>query len=87
MALAHADTILSWFENVPRKEIPPQWMWSLPGIKPDDDDPYPPIFGDPLAQWWEDVEQRRKDRASGHGSDDDDEDAGPMLVNRGVPRR
>jgi hypothetical protein len=25
----HANTVLSWFENRPSKDVPPRWMWHL----------------------------------------------------------
>jgi hypothetical protein len=28
-AISHALKILSWHENLPSDEIPPEWMWSL----------------------------------------------------------
>ena len=29
-AIAHAKTIIGWYENLMEGEIPPEWMWHLP---------------------------------------------------------
>jgi hypothetical protein len=28
-AVEHAHSILNWQENLPDKDVPPQWMWHL----------------------------------------------------------
>jgi hypothetical protein len=29
MAISHATSVLSWFENLSTEEMPPQWMWPI----------------------------------------------------------
>lgn len=50
MAVAHADTVLHWRENLMSEEMPPEWMWPFP---------------DELNKWFEQVEFDREARAKG----------------------
>jgi hypothetical protein len=45
VAISHASMVLSWYENLMKHEIPPQWMW---------------IFADELEEWFEEVEAERR---------------------------
>lgn len=73
MAIEHALTILSWHENLPSKEVPPEHLWEDP---------------EGLEQWWKHVDAMRDDgvetqrgRGSSNDSDDgDDRDPGPQMV-------
>lgn len=67
-AIDHALTILSWHENLPREEIPPQYLWDDAGG---------------LDLWWKDVREKQRTgqdggpdrwRPDGDGDDDDDDD-------------
>jgi hypothetical protein len=29
-AIEHATTVLVWYENLPKEDMPPEWMWHLP---------------------------------------------------------
>lgn len=57
-AIEHSEIILSWYENLQAKEIPPPWMWP---------------FQDELDKWFEEIESIRKNE-SGSGSDETPED-------------
>lgn len=53
--------MLSWFENFPKEDTPPEHIWEDP---------------EGLEEWWDRVKERREIRASGGGrqgpiSDDD----------------
>lgn len=39
-AIAHANKILDWYENMISTDIPPEWMWS---------------FDEPLNEWFDDL--------------------------------
>ncbi len=55
MAFQHAIIVISWQDNLPKKELPPRWMWPFP---------------QELNTWFEEVEMiRDKDRASGEEGD------------------
>lgn len=41
----HASTISSWYENLPKDEVPPKWTWA---------------FDDLVSEWFEAVEKRRE---------------------------
>lgn len=57
MAIEHANTVLSWQENLSEEEMPPEWMWTL---------------DHELEEWFEHVAHDRKTRFGGGGSDDDE---------------
>jgi hypothetical protein len=63
-AIAHANRVIDWQENLTSEEMPPQWMWP---------------FEDDLEIWFEDVEQKRKERFGG-GSSSGDTDV-PLMKN------
>lgn len=75
MAIEHALQVLSWYENLPKDEVPPEHLWE-------------DVEG--LEQWWGDVEAKREDgvattRGRGSkGSDDDDPD--PAMVENDYAR-
>lgn len=65
-AIAHANMIIGWYENLMEDEIPPMWMWHLPdeldrhftdvranrkaGTQPTDDDIDGPVIENELAK-------------------------------------
>lgn len=46
MAIEHALIVLSWFENLPKEEQPPEYLWE---------------DSEGLEQWWKAVEDKRED--------------------------
>lgn len=56
-AIQHANTILTWHENLPEEEMPPEWMWPFP---------------DELEEHFAEVKWARKQKYNGSGGDDDD---------------
>lgn len=54
MAIEHAHRILDWQENLSHDEIPPSWMW---------------IFEDELEIWFDDVEEKRKEKYGDRSGD------------------
>lgn len=44
-AIAHAERILQWQDNLVAKEMPPRWMW---------------IFEESLSNWFEDLKSQRE---------------------------
>lgn len=60
VAIEHALTILNWFENLPKDEVPPEHIWE---------------DSEGLELWWKRVEAKRNDGVSSGSSDDDDEDS------------
>jgi hypothetical protein len=56
-SIAHALKVLSWYENLPKHEIPPEWMWHL---------------DHELEDWWQEVEYLREQKYSNGGSADDE---------------
>lgn len=62
-AIGHAQMILSWHENRPAKEIPPEWMWPFDGL---------------LEDWFNKVDEERKDKSSSSS----DDDSAPMMQNQ-----
>lgn len=55
-AMHHANTILSWQENLTKDEVPPPWMWPFP---------------EHLEEWFTEVEFMREQRYGGGESYDD----------------
>lgn len=45
LAVSHGLAIINWQENLPKEEIPPEWMW---------------CFDDELEQWFENVKAERE---------------------------
>jgi hypothetical protein len=64
-AIEHASRICDWQENYAQDEMPPVWMWP---------------FEDELEIWFEEVENKRKERFGTPGSSGD-EDGGDMMAN------
>lgn len=57
--------VLGWYENLPKEEIPPHWMWP---------------FDKELEAWFKRVDEKRKaGRGKPSGSDSSDE--APMVQN------
>lgn len=54
MAVEHASRICQWQENLVSEEMPPSWMWHL---------------DEELEIWFENVEEKRKERYGGDSSD------------------
>lgn len=48
MAIAHATTILGWFEHLSEEDMPPEWMWHI---------------GHELERHFDHVKERRKSGA------------------------
>jgi hypothetical protein len=65
MAIEHAHRILDWQDNLSSDEIPPSWMW---------------IFEEELEIWFQEVEEKRKEKYGGGGSDSSDTTV-PMMSN------
>lgn len=55
-AIEHASQIIDWQENLPKEDIPPEWMWP---------------FIDELEIWFEEVDNRRKESSGGSSSSGD----------------
>lgn len=53
-AFAHASTICSWFENLPKEEVPPQWIWP---------------FDDLVSEWFKTVEKAREKKFNNADND------------------
>lgn len=62
MAIEQALTILSWFENLTKDEIPPEYLWE---------------DSKGLELWWADVTEKRERRFGGGGSSNDGDDDDP----------
>ena len=45
-AIEHAMTVLNWYENLPKNEVPPRHLWA---------------DVDGLDLWWKKIEERRSD--------------------------
>lgn len=67
--------MISWYENLPEDEVPPEYLWEDPKG---------------LEMWWKTVEDKREDgqpsvsgRNSGSDSDDDD---GPGMAENDYAR-
>lgn len=75
MAIEQALLILSWYENLPEDEVPPEHLWE---------------DSEGLEMWWADVKAKREDgvptsRGRG-GNDDDDDDPAPGMVENDYAR-
>jgi hypothetical protein len=46
VAIEQALTVLSWYENLPKADVPPEYLWE-------------DVEG--LEQWWASVEEKRSD--------------------------
>jgi hypothetical protein len=57
-AIEHALTILNWFENLPKNEVPPKHVWADP---------------DGLELWWKKIEERRSEGLPARPESDDDD--------------
>ncbi len=51
--IGHAQTVISWQENLPSDEMPPEWMWP---------------FDKEIEAWFQEV-KRARDEKYGGGSD------------------
>lgn len=56
VAIEHGLTILNWFENLPKEEVPPAYLWADP---------------QGLDEWWLRLESKREARSNGHQIKDD----------------
>jgi hypothetical protein len=64
VAIEQAVTILSWYENLPKEEIPPEYLWE---------------DSEGLEMWWNSLDERREEKMGRYrqqGGDGGDEDAG-----------
>ena len=69
MAIEQGLTILGWFENLPKDEIPPEQIWE---------------DSEGLEEWWGSVTAKREDgmpTVSGRRDTDDDDDEPVMVQN------
>ncbi|KKL16022.1 hypothetical protein LCGC14_2499750 [marine sediment metagenome] len=66
-AVNHALMVLSWFENLPKDDVPPRNLW---------------WSGDMLDDWFEEVERRRKKKSSGKKSTYEAADEVPSMGNQ-----
>lgn len=56
-AIEHGLTILNWYENLPKNEVPPEHLWE---------------DSEGLDLWWKTVEAKREDGTSSAGSSEDE---------------
>ena len=63
--IEHANTVLDWYENFTKDEMPPQWMWHL---------------DHELEEWFKEV-TRLRDEKYGTSSRSDDREQVPMMEN------
>lgn len=73
IAIEQALNILSWYENLPKEDVPPEYLWE---------------DGEGLEMWWRTVEDRRNDgveTSRGH-TDHDQDDQAPKMVENDVAR-
>lgn len=57
MAIEQGLTILNWYENLPKHEVPPEHIWE---------------DAEGLDLWWKTVEAKREDGTSSAASSDDE---------------
>lgn len=57
VAIEHALTVINWYENLPKEEVPPEHLWA---------------DAEGLELWWKRVERNREDGTTGKDYDDDD---------------
>jgi 5,10-methenyltetrahydromethanopterin hydrogenase len=65
-AIQHADMVLGWFENLPKDETPPEWMWP---------------FSDEIKGWFEEVTWAREQKYGGGGDSYADMDSNEYAKN------
>jgi hypothetical protein len=65
-AIEHANSVLSWAENLAEDEIPPSWMWP---------------FSAELEAWFAKVDEKRKARHGGSGSTGSSSGSEDMVQN------
>lgn len=70
VAIEHALTILSWYENLPEDERPPEHIWE---------------DNEGLELWWKSVAAKQQDgmptsRGMDERSDRDDDDQSPRMA-------
>lgn len=70
-AVAHANRVLDWQENLFGDEMPPEWMWPL---------------DKEIVEWMERVTAKRKEKA-GKADDDDDVEGPMMSNELAAGRR
>ena len=69
VAIEQGLQILNWYENLPKEDVPPEYLWE---------------DAQGLEQWWESVEARREDgmpTQRGRGSSESDSDSDVMVEN------
>lgn len=73
VAIEHALNVLTWYENLPKDEVPPEYLWE---------------DGEGLELWWKSVEDKRDDgTATSRGRvDDDDSDQAPGMAENDYAR-
>jgi hypothetical protein len=59
VAIEQGLTVLNWYENLSKDEVPPEHLWEDP---------------EGLDEWWEQVEAKRDDGTATRGRYDDDGD-------------
>ena len=64
-AIQHASMILSWYENLPEREMPPEWTWPFP---------------DELEEHFVEIKFEREQRMSGNGGGNDGDQWAPNMM-------
>lgn len=57
VAIEHGMSVLNWYENLPKNEVPPRYLWA---------------DVDGLELWWKKIEERRSDGLPSMADSDDD---------------
>ena len=70
-AIEHALTILNWYENLPKKELPPKHLWADP---------------DGLELWWKKVEERRSEGLPTRPESDDESNSTEVGTDNDLTR-
>ena len=76
LAIEHALNVLTWHENLPKDEVPPEHLWE---------------DSEGLEMWWEHVEQQREDgqptsRSRSEADDDGEGDPDPGMAENDYAR-
>lgn len=70
VAIEHALTVINWHENLPKEDIPPEYLWA---------------DSEGLELWWESVEARREDGVPTSSGDEWD-DSEPRMAENDLAR-
>lgn len=72
MAIAHAQTVLGWQENLMTEDIPPEWMWPL---------------SEELNDWFDEVKRRHDEQFGREDPVEDAPDMAQNELTAGKRRR